>query len=779
MNSFPRVRLPEAFTSYIETTFYGKVTEQSKLESIINDVSFLTNPLKHVALFSDHGIVHGRDIANKIVQVLHQINGLLIPERQGSRLEFMLGYGVVLAYLHDIGMHDFSAFGRAMHPEFVAQLIYTPEFDPLVDLLWQENSGNMAWRLSNLSTSSNRFKQKPQRVLREMLSLAIAHSKSKIPIDLLNDLQGLRSVMQKCLSHDLHTLYHQQQVRKAEQALSANPNPDAATAAKLTHRLETAKTAQSDWLQQVKHQTNNPNLDRFYQHFTEESFHWLVDPAAEWRQLTLDVLDTLRVLRCADALRQRGQRFRTSAGYEVFVNQHTANAVYRLQTSDGSKQFLLEGKDPIAAGEANITSCDLDRNGNLRVSFDRGFFSDPSAIEWAVYSAAIVINDIQADVIGSFVRPIDANDSSMVKRTEAELQILVEGVDDNPEFASAVCAALAKMNPKLAHRCRPVTSLQHADLAEVDRFLTGVEPTWSLENQKTILNQIAKSGQKVEHFVLPDAFQDIRIVLVKTGETLFEANSQGSFVYIPMSEGLVSIPLGGYQPTPIQAWTQIGDTAAIQGSVRNAHVIAKTDTNLLMIPKQIYLQFWYNPYTVDEFVQLFNATSDSTLKRRYLLPVMAVHKNLIRKNRRHRYLPLHLHLKTVFQDPEQVPLFMTYLEKVEIQAGDSLFRQGEPADAIYFLEFGQINTLVELISGHNKPVQTAESGDLVGEIDFYSQTFYQTTSIAKSDSRLYRLTRSAFEHMKHHHPQVALTFSDMLLSRVTNQLIESSSDRRS
>jgi hypothetical protein len=180
MANASHIKLPEAFTNYLEQHYYAQVTERSRLEAVIHDPDFLRNPLEHVALFSDHGILHGRDIADKIIQIIQQINGLLILRRSALRLEFMLGYGAMLDYLHDIGMKNFSAFGRAMHPEF----------------------------------------------------------------------------------------------------------------------------------------------------FEQTAFSWLVAAAPEVQQLTLDVIDTVRALRCADALRQRGTTFTTSAGYQVFVSD-----VHRLSLS--------------------------------------------------------------------------------------------------------------------------------------------------------------------------------------------------------------------------------------------------------------------------------------------------------------------------------------------------------------------------------------------------------------------------------------------------------------
>jgi hypothetical protein len=767
------VNLPEVFTSYIEKNFYGRVTEQSTLEAIVNDDSFLENPLKHVALFSDHGIVHGKDIASKIERVLCHINGFLIPERSGSRMEFMLGYGVMLAYLHDIGMRDFSAFGRAMHPEFAAQLVFTPEFDPLVDLLWQENSGNVAWRLMNLS-SSGRLQQNPRLVLREMLALSIGHSKSKISIATLNDPQALRATMQECLGTDLQYLHYQQQITKAEAKL-AEAVAQEAGAEPLEVLAQNLERAKIDWAQYRKGshtQTLNSHLLRYYHNFAQESFQWLLNPIAPLDELVLDVVDTIRALRCADALRQRGHALRTSAGYEVLVNQHTANGVYALRTSDGSKLFLLEGKDAISSGEANITGCDLDQGRNLRVSIDRGSFSSPEAVEWAVYSAALVIADIQADVIESFIRPADASEEHSIKKRAEEMRILVEGVDDNPDFAPAVCRELGRINPAISNRCLPVASLQKADLAEVERYLGGIAPVWSLEDQRSILTEIAKSGQKVDHLDLDHAFQEVKIIQIRAGEVLMENGSPASFVYLPMGQGLQLLPEGGYAAVAVQPWMQIGDTAAIKGSVRNARVVADRDTDLLMIPKQIYLQYWYNPYTPDEFVQLFDRGDGSTLRRRHLLTPIAIQKKQMQRNRRQRYLPLALQLKTLFQDAEQVKPFMTYLEKQDLFKGRFLFRQGDPVDALYFVERGQINLSVTLYGGQVRSVQTCDSGELLGEVDFYTQSAYQTTAIAVQNSQLYLLTRTALQRMQKEHPAAAIAFSQMVLTRVANRLAE-------
>lgn len=772
VNAF-NVQLPEAFTAYIEQHYYAQVTEQSKLEIVVQDPDFLKNPLKHVALYSDHGILHGRDIASKIVQVIQQINGLLIPNRSSSRLEFMLGYGAMLAYLHDIGMKNFSAFGRAMHPEFAAQLMFTPEFDTWVNLLWQENSGNVAWRLMNLSIQGV-LVQEPKLVLREMLALSMAHSKSKVPIEILNDVHCLRETMQRCVGTELHYLYHQQQVAIAEKKIAQQKTlaENAAEIDCLSQQLEAVKarlaqfTARTDAAKRL-----NPEIEQHYgdsDQFKQIAFSWLVADAPEVQQLILDVIDTVRALRCADALRQRGTTFTTSAGYQVFISPDTANAIYALQSDNRAQFFLLEGKDPISAGEANMANSNLDQDGNLRIAFTRGAFSSSAATRWAAFSAAVVIQDIQADVIGSFRRSV--SEQEHLRRSiklEQEMQILVEGVDDNPEFADLVCQELSQLNPDLAFRVQAVTSLQHADLKQVDRYLGGIQPDWGITEKLHLLDQLVKSGHKVDHIDLEQAFTETRLITVKAGEVLIEPGVLSGFVYIPFSEGLKLISSTHYQMLAVLPWVAMGDIEAVRNIITQSRVVAEQPVELLMIPKQIYNRYWYAPYTVDEFTHLFahgELQPQLPSKRTTTLEM-----DLQRLNRRGRALPLVMHLMKLFPQADQLEVFMGYLEEVQLSQGEFLFREGDRPEALYFVELGQV-AMSETRQGQGRTTHAFNSGDLIGGWEFYSQSAYQHSAVANRASTLHRLSVSAMQQMQDISPQAANTFAQSLLMILAEQL---------
>ena len=125
----------------------------------------------------------------------------------------------------------------------------------------------MAARLESLARSGA-LAQPPEIVLREMLALSMAHSKSKVPIAVLNDRPTLRAVAQNSIGTDLSTLYARQQRRKGIGTSVPEPPP-----------------------------TRRELLRRYYADFERDSFRWLVAGGAEIDHLVDDVVDTLRALR--------------------------------------------------------------------------------------------------------------------------------------------------------------------------------------------------------------------------------------------------------------------------------------------------------------------------------------------------------------------------------------------------------------------------------------------------------------------------------------------------
>src|SRR5512142_134764 len=413
-NLFPERYLSASVRAYIEQAYYARVNEQAKLENMISDPLFFASTVVHPAFYSDHGVVHVRDVARQILEVLQTINGILIPHRSAQQMEaFLYGYGVALAYLHDIGMRDLSPFGRAMHPEFAAQSVFDGSLDHVVDTMWEDNCGNIAWYLTQLFKAGV-LKRDLHIVFRELLSMSIAHSKSKIPVAVLDDSAALRKQMQTVIRHNLGYLYGRQQIAKG------NALPE-----DFSFDEEPPKY-----------------VEGYYSDFECEAFDWLTDESEGGKQLVSNVTDTLRALRCADAFRQRGTVERTSGGYEISTSQKTGNCVVALRL-EGQKLYLTElPNNPDGAGEANIASSEFTVEGNIRISFHRGAFDNQEAQNRSVFCTAHVISDFMRDTVDSFWR----GTAIPFIKTSTEVQVLLERTDDDPRFAELVREQLCQMN---------------------------------------------------------------------------------------------------------------------------------------------------------------------------------------------------------------------------------------------------------------------------------------------------------------------------------------------
>lgn len=561
----PERYLSTSVRERIEQAYYARVNEQAKLENLIRDPLFMQNTAKHPAFFSDHGVVHVRDVAKQVLRVLQTINGILILYRSEQQMEsFLYGYAVALAYLHDIGMSDLSSFGRAMHPEFAAQSVFDGSLDDVISTMWNDNCGNVAWHLTQLF-KTGALKRDPQIIFRELLAMSIGHSKSKVPVFILNDPAALRKQMQVVISHNLHHLYKQQQIAKGKTL----PDDFSFDAEPLNY------------------------LGKFYSDFERESFDWLIDESEGSRQFVSDVIDTLRALRCADALRQRGTVEKTSGGYEIFASQKTGNSIIALRLG-GKRLFLMELPDnPDGAGEANIASSEFDSEGNVRISFHRGAFENQEAQNRSAYSTGYVLSDLLLDIVDSFWR---AKPIPTVK-TSKEILILLESTDDNPQFAELVQKQLCQLNPNFADQIQITPSLRNVSQLERARYLAAKDLDCDVRQRQAILDKINQAGQKLTNFDAAEGFKHVKLVELQAGEKLIEAGTLSSFVYFPLGEGLKIIPLGGYRSFSVAAWTPLGTTGVIRGDVRNADIVAEQRVSLLIIPKEVYLQYWYVPYT--------------------------------------------------------------------------------------------------------------------------------------------------------------------------------------
>ena len=280
-------------------------------------------------------------------------------------------------------------------------------------------------------------------VVREMLSLAAAHSKSTVPAPVLDDRAAFRRLMQRIVFTSLEDL------RAADRTPAAwDPTP--------------------------------VRVDRDAAHDAdpEAAYAWLAATDGPQAELADDVVDAIRVLRAADVLRQRGTALRTSAGYEVCFDARTAHAVCTMRPADGEAAYVVTYDDDRGAGEANISVAFVTPRGDLRIAFHRGGFAAGEVARRAAVSVAGAILDIQADVIPSF-GGVPARGLPPPSRRIDDVRIQLERPDDHPAFADEVARVIVELEPSLAGRPEVVADVERAAPAERARFYAAepVAPT--------------------------------------------------------------------------------------------------------------------------------------------------------------------------------------------------------------------------------------------------------------------------------------------------------------
>jgi hypothetical protein len=559
--------LPGAVRSILEERFLQGVEEASTLEAASGDSGFISAPDEHPALFADHGIVHARDVATGVLELEPIANGCLLPARPDDRREFVTALAVLLAFLHDVGMSDPAPEGRRIHAVHAAQISFSGAMDDVLALLDEEGSA-IHRRIEEVNAASP-FLVEPSLVLRELAALAVLHSKSTVPGAVVGDLSRLRQVLQRAVLVDL------EEHRRAPGALVAGDElPDAL----------------------------GSNARR-YDDPVRDAFAWLDSEEAAQQAFADDAVDAARLVRASDALRQRGTTLRTAAGYEIFVDVATGQAVISLRNASGDRLVLLRSDSQFSAGEANIRKAEMTPKGDLRISFHRGRFSSPEAAATASAAAARVVADIAEDVLGAFAHRRPTAGLTGPARVPSSMRAELERPADEPGFADVVAGSLADVDPLLASRFFVVADLENAVPAERERYLAGSVVSGDTAEADEILAELGARGLRVTTIDRRDAFEDVRRVRIEVGEVLVAAGTPSAFVYIPVGCRLRIEQLGGYRDIDVPPWIPIGVTGVVRRAERNSTVIASEAGEALMIPGELFAREWFRPYGQRELAE--------------------------------------------------------------------------------------------------------------------------------------------------------------------------------
>jgi SulP family sulfate permease len=132
--------------------------------------------------------------------------------------------------------------------------------------------------------------------------------------------------------------------------------------------------------------------------------------------------------------------------------------------------------------------------------------------------------------------------------------------------------------------------------------------------------------------------------------------------------------------------------------------------------------------------------------------------------------PLPQQLADLMADDTAIESLLPYLQRVTLPAGSTLIRQGDTADALYFLESGQLSAQLRQENGEILRLETMLGGRVVGELGFYLGTARSADVVVDSSSVVYRLTRTDLERMERENPEVASEFHRLIIRLLSERV---------
>lgn len=122
---------------------------------------------------------------------------------------------------------------------------------------------------------------------------------------------------------------------------------------------------------------------------------------------------------------------------------------------------------------------------------------------------------------------------------------------------------------------------------------------------------------------------------------------------------------------------------------------------------------------------------------------------------------------------EAVQQFLTYVERLEVESGHTLTRQGEEPQHFFYVESGEITETVQLGTGDTYRLRTVGPGTLVGlsELMKLGDQVRISSAIASKPSTVYTLTLESLEKMKAEDNSLSQVFQSFIIEHMAEDVV--------
>jgi SulP family sulfate permease len=116
-----------------------------------------------------------------------------------------------------------------------------------------------------------------------------------------------------------------------------------------------------------------------------------------------------------------------------------------------------------------------------------------------------------------------------------------------------------------------------------------------------------------------------------------------------------------------------------------------------------------------------------------------------------------------------------YLERMDVEAGHYLIRQGDAPQGLYFVDVGQVTAQIEYEDGRIVRVRKMGAGAILGEVGLYVDAEATASVVTNQPSAIYYLSAENLKRMEQEAPEVAVAFHRSI-ARLLSERLSSATD---
>lgn len=125
-----------------------------------------------------------------------------------------------------------------------------------------------------------------------------------------------------------------------------------------------------------------------------------------------------------------------------------------------------------------------------------------------------------------------------------------------------------------------------------------------------------------------------------------------------------------------------------------------------------------------------------------------------------------------FLTEKSVPLdIVDYFEDVFLKKGELLVKQGERSTDLFYLEQGKLGIFITISDTRKKFLSHIGSGNIIGEIAFYSHSTRSASIIAQADCKLKKLSQQSLKKIHITNPSLNDAFNRAIICLLSEKLI--------